>query len=215
MLKDEDIKYIESLLLDERIEQERLPIEAVDGFIASLFCGPKQPRKAEWMTVIWKGEAPPADEPIVDEINDAVMKLYSETYYWLTREQQYSPIFLHQNFADDEDRMLAARLWSVGFLQGHNIHGEHWQGGLPEKIRYAMSPMLVIGMSDENLDKSGLLAPDEDKQAIREQLIETLPHAVTTLYKHWHEEKASQKVGRNEPCPCGSGKKYKKCCGAV
>jgi uncharacterized protein YecA (UPF0149 family) len=20
-------------------------------------------------------------------------------------------------------------------------------------------------------------------------------------------------VGRNEPCPCGSGKKYKKCCG--
>jgi preprotein translocase subunit SecA len=24
----------------------------------------------------------------------------------------------------------------------------------------------------------------------------------------------SDKVGRNEPCPCGSGKKYKKCCGA-
>jgi uncharacterized protein YchJ len=23
------------------------------------------------------------------------------------------------------------------------------------------------------------------------------------------------KVGANEPCPCGSGKKYKKCCGAV
>lgn len=25
----------------------------------------------------------------------------------------------------------------------------------------------------------------------------------------------NQKAGRNEPCPCGSGKKYKKCCGAV
>jgi hypothetical protein len=24
-----------------------------------------------------------------------------------------------------------------------------------------------------------------------------------------------EKVGRNEPCPCGSGKKYKKCCGAA
>ncbi len=24
---------------------------------------------------------------------------------------------------------------------------------------------------------------------------------------------AAQKVGRNDPCPCGSGKKYKKCCG--
>jgi uncharacterized protein YecA (UPF0149 family) len=25
---------------------------------------------------------------------------------------------------------------------------------------------------------------------------------------------AGEKVGRNDDCPCGSGKKYKKCCGA-
>ncbi|MBX3343930.1 MAG: SEC-C domain-containing protein [Nitrospira sp.] len=23
------------------------------------------------------------------------------------------------------------------------------------------------------------------------------------------------KIGRNDPCPCGSGSKYKKCCGAT
>jgi len=27
--------------------------------------------------------------------------------------------------------------------------------------------------------------------------------------------RTGQKVGRNDPCPCGSGKKYKKCCGAA
>jgi preprotein translocase subunit SecA len=32
--------------------------------------------------------------------------------------------------------------------------------------------------------------------------------AVTTV------RRAQEKVGRNDPCPCGSGKKYKKCCGA-
>ena len=26
-------------------------------------------------------------------------------------------------------------------------------------------------------------------------------------------QKKSEKVGRNDPCPCGSGKKYKQCCG--
>jgi hypothetical protein len=26
------------------------------------------------------------------------------------------------------------------------------------------------------------------------------------------EERARRKVGRNDPCPCGSGKKFKKCC---
>ena len=30
---------------------------------------------------------------------------------------------------------------------------------------------------------------------------------VETSYK-----RTEKKVGRNEPCPCGSGKKYKKCC---
>jgi preprotein translocase subunit SecA len=27
-------------------------------------------------------------------------------------------------------------------------------------------------------------------------------------------KREGKKVGRNDPCPCGSGKKYKKCCGA-
>jgi preprotein translocase subunit SecA len=26
-------------------------------------------------------------------------------------------------------------------------------------------------------------------------------------------KKAEKKIGRNDPCPCGSGKKYKQCCG--
>ena len=25
--------------------------------------------------------------------------------------------------------------------------------------------------------------------------------------------RTNKKIGRNEPCPCGSGKKYKNCCG--
>jgi uncharacterized protein YecA (UPF0149 family) len=27
------------------------------------------------------------------------------------------------------------------------------------------------------------------------------------------QAKSTRTVGRNDPCPCGSGKKYKKCCG--
>ncbi len=32
------------------------------------------------------------------------------------------------------------------------------------------------------------------------------PHPDTTVHRD------SPKIGRNDPCPCGSGKKYKKCC---
>ncbi len=32
-------------------------------------------------------------------------------------------------------------------------------------------------------------------------------------YEGWVEETRKKKIGRNSPCPCGSGKKYKTCCG--
>jgi hypothetical protein len=39
------------------------------------------------------------------------------------------------------------------------------------------------------------------------------PHSYTNPPKPFAEVRQSEKIGRNDPCPCGSGKKYKKCCG--
>ena len=36
---------------------------------------------------------------------------------------------------------------------------------------------------------------------------------LTRLLNPTQPKIAEKKVGRNEPCPCGSGKKYKNCCG--
>ena len=48
---------------------------------------------------------------------------------------------------------------------------------------------------------------DRDKKYERE---ETYP---STVGERKSASAGSKKIGRNEPCPCGSGKKYKKCCG--
>jgi len=42
----------------------------------------------------------------------------------------------------------------------------------------------------------------------------TLSRGESTERKPKPVQKTSKKIGRNAPCPCGSGKKYKKCCGA-
>ncbi len=54
--------------------------------------------------------------------------------------------------------------------------------------------------------------------------IDCLPSAAIEMYDFWlndHEGYSNNfisrvtndfKAGRNDPCPCGSGKKYKKCC---
>ena len=36
---------------------------------------------------------------------------------------------------------------------------------------------------------------------------------ITREYRESKIVRVEKKVGRNEPCTCGSGKKYKKCCG--
>ena len=42
-----------------------------------------------------------------------------------------------------------------------------------------------------------------------------LVNVVDAWKKYGHLERRPQKPGRNDPCWCGSGRKYKKCCGAV
>jgi len=43
------------------------------------------------------------------------------------------------------------------------------------------------------------------------------PEDISDLEKMLNPPKpvASNKINRNAPCPCGSGKKYKKCCGGI
>lgn len=50
----------------------------------------------------------------------------------------------------------------------------------------------------------------------REQVAKplTASHGDGTVKRQPVRKTAAQKVGRNDPCPCGSGKKHKKCCGA-
>jgi preprotein translocase subunit SecA len=57
--------------------------------------------------------------------------------------------------------------------------------------------------------QGGIPTPVSPQQAVLDEtdVHHQQPAAMTTV-------RTGEKVGRNDPCPCGSGKKYKKCCGA-
>ena len=55
----------------------------------------------------------------------------------------------------------------------------------------------------------GKIQTEVEKEA--EKAIENSGHSDDSTKKE--PVKSEKKVGRNEPCPCGSGKKYKNCCG--
>ena len=56
--------------------------------------------------------------------------------------------------------------------------------------------------------KVGLIKPSaEEKKEIRLSGPAKVSNGLTPFFS-----RTGEKIGRNDPCPCGSGKKYKKCC---
>ena len=108
--------------------------------------------------------------------------------------------------------------------------------------KYKLDPVEVVGFIDgintslvnsidlESLDESTSVELDIDFEKLYYNMLDARAEWLYSL-KQWDdvltEERrkeikkeynktrivVSNKVGRNEPCPCGSGKKYKKCCG--
>jgi uncharacterized protein len=111
----------------------------------------------------------------------------------------------------------------MGFVDGVKLCAAEWQSLLStDEGRAWYRPIELLGVLDAG--------PDQDKltrtPAQRAKLAQQIPDAVINMYHHWLPlrmavaerqvaQAISSKVGRNEQCPCGSGKKFKKCCGAA
>ena len=65
----------------------------------------------------------------------------------------------------------------------------------------------------------------KDRKFLLAQAPDLIAQAVIDIAGYWQDRnkpppqgaiavRTTPKIGRNDPCPCGSGKKYKKCCGA-
>lgn len=81
-------------------------------------------------------------------------------------------------------------------------------------------PVLDAGYADKAELLNELIdfckeAGDTEAQALYEDQFRALQPTLPRSSRFFKQVPVrSQKIGRNEPCPCGSGKKYKNCCGA-
>lgn len=112
-------------------------------------------------------------------------------------------ILLEHFIGEDTDRSTAASHVAL-YLQQHNIHAS-----AADILRIADIPEDVWTASDMPHPRIALSAELEAQ-------IPEIPSNVSR--SQFYSQKPivnDNKVGRNDPCPCGSGKKYKKCHGAA
>ena len=79
---------------------------------------------------------------------------------------------------------------------------------IPEQVQQQVPRLIGDFLAD--LQRRGRLAGGESHQLVievlREEYLRTSREEVEPL------QRVASKIGRNDPCPCGSGRKYKKCC---
>ena len=220
-----DLEALDSFLMSDRAPSDGMMLSDLDGFLSGIAVGPELVLPSEWLPLIWGGEAPEfADEDEAKAILGTIMGRYNEILRQVA-DDALEPVF----WADRGGTLIAAD-WADGFLQAIMLRMDAW-GRLFKSKRdgHLLFPILAL-CGDEN-GKSLLGLPPDEEDRVMEEMTEFIPSCVAAIAAYWrekgpkqismpltadpppHSDRASTKVGRNDPCPCGSGKKFKKCCG--
>jgi uncharacterized protein len=119
------------------------------------------------------------------------------------------------------------QVWAMGFMSVLLSWPEDWMPPrdkeMARDMREALQAIAALEEDDTGAPASNLYDPSAPPSvsAARVQAVDEAIGAVYTLYDiaqalgpRVPSVRNLDKTGRNDPCPCGSGKKYKKCCGA-
>lgn len=204
-------------LLQDFLEKMASPfnLESLDGFFTALICGPDMIMPSQYLPVIiadysFENENENDCEQFINLImgywNSVALelKLVSESY-----DFDYEP-FLYEY----DDVGVTANLWAVGFMTGVSMGGEGWEPLILDNPESPMMPVIFLASEIQPDFPKDIKIPE----TLRENIIDNLGLSILVIYDYFAEQRANvrpqrkRKTGRNDPCPCGSGKKFKLCC---
>jgi uncharacterized protein len=202
-----------------------LNLEQLDGFFAALISGPGHIHPSEFLPELW-GDEMVDEDPFesrreLKEFLDLVLGHWNVIAETLQSGDVYLPLLL-----EDEEGTAHGNDWAHGFLRGMDLRRADWAELLhDEEHGGALVP--IFALAHEH-DPDPTMRPYKEPMspARREQLIVGMAAGITAVYRYFEPRRGAAarlspestsrretKVGRNDPCPCGSGKKYKYCCG--
>ena len=209
----------------------------LQGFLFTVVSAPERIPPSDWLPIVFSDqEVDYASRDEAQEILGQIMVLYNTVNAAVMDAPTLLPAdcpLRDDVLANFEDAAPMAQ-WSRGFLLGHQWLEELWKEHLPEELaeELAATLMTLTFFSSRALAEAFVAENTGEEQSLETAAATIhgiLPRAVAQ-YAHMgrsiaavlmeHDAEAPEptrttKVGRNAPCPCGSGKKYKRCCGAT
>ena len=128
---------------------------------------------------------------------------------------------------EGEDIPSFAQVWALGFMYAIESWPEEWEAPKDKDAAkwHDLSLQAIVALTEDDTDEATLSAFGEDgPPSVSENRLNAYGEALWAVYdlrEIWRNigPRVQQVIkgdvpGRNDPCSCGSGKKYKKCCGA-
>ena len=228
-LDDTAIERLADLLEQRAVPFKGFNLEALDGFLSALAVGPDTVPMSEWEPAVWgtrprwsdseeraqvenllQGHANMAGARVRfgdDDLPDHLAPLL-----WLPEDPE----------AEDDDELDVGRDWALGFFRGVELREAAWEQWLDgndwiDEVFVLLDRLASGEVLGEDVEAPG--TPISYRERL--EIIAGLPDMLADLHHHRIEAltprepiRRADTPDRNAMCPCGRGKKYKKCCGA-
>ncbi len=241
MLTEEERENLQDLLRHAVKPEDAMSLDELEGYLFGVVITPDVTMPSEWFGDIFGEEmAAFENEREGNRIFGYLMDAYNRLNARRLAGELSFPFDIDALGTEGMERM---RLWANGLEKALALRSGIWapdevldaaevdedQEG--DDVLTALMIVLGVARPDHVPEIFDNVGPGEDEIAqVSAKLIALLPSAVETLQAFASEIEeirledseseppakvpvATARVGRNESCPCGSGKKYKKCCG--
>jgi uncharacterized protein len=222
-LSEDEFDALEELLTSDVVPADCMNLEMLDGYLAAVVICPTVLLADDWMPAVWSADEEEASFGSSGGMQRAirlVLGYYNELVTTIGGEDGWEPFCYAGSSADE---LSVGEEWIEGFMQGLELWPADWTQRVPAHEAVAVTAGLeALVLPWENAD-------DSVADSVRLQWLADARDAVVEIRARWMDLDLPQPrplaldtpalvrppAGRNDLCPCGSGKKFKKCCGAV
>ncbi len=221
-LSNTELDGLDEFLAAPALEETSMDVAVLDGYLTAILLSPRLVMPSVWLARIWDMENGRRTPKFADPDETAhVLGLITRHYHALAAEiakdtPALVPVFLR-------GAQWGVSEWCAGFLLGTAFDRDTWAALMEEQPEW-FTPLNVLGLGDDD--------DIEEEYPDLDAAFDAVMVGVQAIDNHWRATRVAgpdpravdfaapaplvreaAKTPRNALCPCGSGKKFKKCCG--
>ena len=225
MTKEEKrLDRLNELLFALPVDNMPMTLSELDGYVTGVLACPERISPSEWLPEVWgeTGDAQFADQKAAEETIGAVMEHYNSVAGTMTRSLWIEPIYEVDPNSDE----TLWEPWVDGFTRAMRLRPGAWENLLDQADDETRATVIFM-MALQDIYTGNSKFTDDEIDDIDREAPDMIPNCVATILHQSRPElagavpanlpgmphRATPRTGRNDPCSCGSGRKYKHCCG--